>query len=134
MIGGGEVAARRILIAGGPKVGKTTLAAELEKQLGLVARHTDDLIGALDWSAASLEVSNWIDAEGAWIIEGVSVPRALRKWLERSGGKPADEVYWSMVPKVELTKGQETMAKGCETVWGPVREELVRRGVSIRYF
>lgn len=133
----------RVLVAGGPRTGKTTLADELLAQMRafgleggapLDVQHTDDLIGKLDWSAASLEVSTWIDKPGPWIIEGVAVPRALRKWLERSGGKPADVVYWSSTAKVPTTKAQEAMAKGCATVWEPVREELLRRGVGIRYF
>lgn len=128
------VASERVLIGGGPKVGKTTLASTMERNLGLVAMHTDDLIGKLDWSAASLEVSQWIDREGPWVIEGVSVARALRKWLERAAGKPAEIVFWSSMARVPRSKEQEAMAKGCETVWEPVREELVRRGVAIRYF
>lgn len=129
-----EVAVQRVLIAGGPRVGKTQLAEELAREAGIQAEHTDDLIGALDWSAASLEVSRWLDRPAPWIIEGVAVPRALRKWLERSSGKPADVVYWSSTPKVPTTKAQDAMAKGCATVWEPVREELLRRGVSVRYF
>lgn len=126
----------RILIAGWPKAGKTTLAQRMseEAEAGFVVRHTDDLISTHDWSAASLEVSTWMDAPGPWIIEGVSVPRALRKWLERSPGKPADIVYWSSLARVPLTPAQAAMGKGCTTVWDAVRDELVQRGVTIRTF
>lgn len=125
----------KILIAGWPKVGKTTFASSLLAQLpDSRVRHTDDLIGTLEWSAASLEVSRWIDEPGPWIIEGVSVPRALRKWLERSPGLPADIMYWSSTPRIPLNPGQSAMGKGCNAVWDVVREELVRRGLEIRYF
>jgi hypothetical protein len=130
----------RILIAGGPKVGKTTLSGELQTLMyskhgaPTSVQHTDDLIDALDWSAASLEVASWMDMSGPWIIEGVAVPRALRKWLVRSSGKPADVVYWSIANKIPLTKGQLAMAKGCLSVWNEVREELMLREVEIRYF
>lgn len=127
-------ATARILIAGGPRCGKTTLAEDLARAAGIQAEHSDDLIGVLDWSSASLEVSRWIDRTGPWIVEGVAVVRALRKLLERSSGKPAEFVYWSLSPKAPTTKAQDAMGKGCATAWEPVREELQRRGVSIRYF
>lgn len=118
----------RIAIAGGPRCGKTTLAASFGE-----ARHTDDLIGSKDWSAASAEVATWFDADDPWIIEGVAVPRALRKWLiAHPDGKPCDVVHWLITPHVPLTKGQLGMLRGCETVWREIVGELTRRGVEIR--
>jgi adenylate kinase family enzyme len=121
----------KILIAGGPKVGKTTLAHALSSiHLGIL--HGDDLIGKLDWSEASEEISRWIDYPGQWIIEGVQVGRALRKWLNRNPeGKPADIIYYSFDPWITLTNGQSTMNKGCKTVWDEVHNELLRRGVTV---
>lgn len=119
----------RVAIAGGPRCGKTTLASAL----GVApVRHTDDLISK-GWSEASAEAATWFDETGPWIIEGVAVPRALRKWLAaHPDGKPCDIVYWLDTPHTELTKGQRGMLRGCETVWREIVGELERRGVEIR--
>lgn len=118
----------RIVIAGGPHVGKST-AADL---LGLPVRRTDDIIG-MGWSEASAEAATWFDAPGPWVVEGVATPRALRKWLAaHPHGKPCDRVYWLTTVRAPLTKpGQAAMAKGCATVWVEIEPELRRRGVEI---
>lgn len=122
----------KIIIAGGPKTGKTTLANELAEKCGHPAKHTDDLI-SLGWSEASqLCADDWLNTEGDWIIEGVATTRALRKWLQANAeGKPCDQVHYLSEPHVELTKGQQAMAKGCFTVWMEVFNELRERGVEI---
>lgn len=119
--------APRIAIGGGPRTGKTTIA----ESFGWPVRHTDDLIGKLEWSAASTEVARWMEAPGPWVIEGVAVARALRKALIMSPRKPCDLLVWLTTPHVELTAEQATMGKGCDTVLGEIRDELVRRGVTI---
>lgn len=125
----------RVLIMGGPRTGKSTFATTWESSLGVTARHTDDLIETHEWSAASAEVSTWLSAPGPWVIEGVATVRALRKWLQANPeGTPADTIFWSDAPKVERSSGQETMAKGCTTVWREVLPLLEARGVSIRPF
>lgn len=117
----------RIAIAGSPQSGKTTLS----RTLNLTTKHTDDLI-ELDWSEASKKVSYWFDDLEIEIIEGVAVPRALRKWLSRNKeGKPVDKVIYLSNSYHKLTKGQETMAKGCRTVWNEILPELLERGVVI---
>lgn len=123
----------RILIAGWPRVGKTTFAMKLGAELGIPVRHTDDVMG-LGWSESSLEVSTWLEEPGPFIVEGVSVPRALRKLIARFDGPPADVLYWRSVPWEPLTSRQEGMGKGCDTVWNEVREELVRRGMRLEAF
>ena len=66
------------------------------------------------------------------MVEGVAVPRAIRKWLARNPeGKPVDRVVWLGSPRLELSKGQTTMAKGCNTVWQQILPELRARGVEI---
>lgn len=146
----------RICIAGGPRTGKTTLAGKIAADivtmecdscgwpaaehgcatpiLGRViapVRHTDDLIH-LGWSEASAAAALWFDEPGPWIVEGVAVPRALRKWLaSHPAGKPCDVVYWLEDPHEELTPGQAAMTKGCATVWEEVADELHARGVEI---
>lgn len=120
----------RIVIAGVPRAGKTTLAATMAN-----VRHTDDLIGKLDWSAASLEVSRWLDEPPPWVIEGVAVGRALRKWLSFNPvGKPCDVAWWFGAPRVPLEPGQATMAKGCVSVWAEIEPALRARGVEIRRY
>jgi|SRR5688572_23633462 len=130
----------RICIAGGPKVGKTTFGVALGKVTNVGVSHTDDTKFAASWSEQSEMVAGWFDVEGPWIIEGVAVPRALRKWLQAhpwdgktvDAPRPCDIVYWLHRAVAERTKGAESMAKACETVWSEVVDELQRRGVEVR--
>jgi hypothetical protein len=119
----------RVVIAGGPRCGKS----QLSRALGVPrVRGTDELIG-LGWSEASLAASRWFDEPGRWICEGVAMPRALRKWLAaHPTGTPADLIVWLGNPVVARVPGQESMAAGCLTVWKQIRPELFRRGVRIR--
>lgn len=118
----------RIAIAGGPRAGKTTAAEGLHG----CCVHTDSLIGDLEWSEASERVSEWFDDCTVDVIEGVAVPRALRKWLDRNPtGKPVDRVIYITGAKRTLTDGQARMSKACRTVWEQVLPELERRGVAI---
>lgn len=119
----------KLAIAGIPKSGKTTISDKISP--GTKVFHTDDLIKTHSWSEASLEVSNWFKIKGDWIIEGVAVPRALRKWLAANKDKPCDKILWLEKPHEELNKGQLTMAKGCITVMDEIRPELIKRGVEI---
>lgn len=140
----------RIVIAGGPRTGKTSLAGRLGRtEIPLVlepdhppvcmpgpsfpdVRHTDDLIH-LGWSEASAAAALWLDAPGPWIVEGVAAVRALRKWLAgHPEGRPCDVVYWLIEPVVPVTPGQAAMARGCATVWNEIRDALQSRGVGIR--
>lgn len=123
----------RILISGGPKTGKTTFANTFES-LGYRVRHTDDVMNTHDWSAASTEVATWLPSDGRTVIEGVSIFRALRKWLATNpDGKPCDVLYVMWKSFVEYSKGQASMAKGCSTVFCEISGELLRRGVRIEY-
>lgn len=125
----------RILIAGGPRVGKTTLGLTLSERLGVDLRSTDDLIATHAWSEASAEVARWLDEPGSFVIEGVAIPRALRKWFAaHPEGAPADTLHWGMTARVALTPGQLAMTKGSLTVWREVSSELRRRGVRIETF
>jgi adenylate kinase family enzyme len=123
----------RILIAGVPRSGKTTLSARLAAESpGTRVLHTDDLIATHDWSAASAQAALWMEGDD-FIAEGVAIPRALRKFFAaHPAWSPAGVVYWLGVPYETLTKGQAAMARGCETVWAEVVGELMRRGVVIR--
>jgi hypothetical protein len=96
-------------------------------------RHTDDLIGVLDWSGCSHRIAfDWFAQPGPWIIEGVAVGRALRKWLAANPeGKPCDEVILLWSPRVTLTPKQAVMAKGCTKVWLEIAGRIKARGVKI---
>lgn len=122
----------RVAILGAPKTGKSTYAAKRAAASGGPVRHTDDVI-KLGWSEASAHVSEWFDAPGPWIVEGVAVARALRKWLERNAtGRPVDElILTSNSPFCAHSPGQASMAKGIDTVLDEILPALERRGVKV---
>jgi adenylate kinase family enzyme len=120
------MAGRRIVIGGGPRVGKTTLADEIDAS----ARHADDVID-MGWSAASAEVARWMTDPGPWVIEGTATVRALRKALASSSDAPCDTLIWLREPRVPRQPEQEPMAAQCETFLAEIRGELVARGVEI---
>lgn len=134
----------RIVILGGPRTGKTTLAeriaAEVEQRHARAGtshgpvRHTDDLIH-LGWSEASQHVADeWLTQPGPWIIEGVAVTRALRKWRDAHPGEapPVDRVIVLWHPHEVLLPGQVAMAKADLKRW---REDvgpwLLEHGVEV---
>jgi hypothetical protein len=127
----------RIVILGGPKCGKTTLAnAVRDRTPGLLVRRSDDLVARLDWSARSAHIATeWLGQPGPWICEGVAMARGLRKWLRANrDGRPCDHVAHSHTPMVHLTAGQHVMLRGCLTVFSEILPELVERGVDLRDF
>jgi len=80
-------------------------------------------------------VSHWIEEPGPWVIEGVTVVRALRKWLAaHPTGAPADVLYVSEEPKVRLTPQQAAMGKGFTKIWCEVSDELRARGLAPQLF
>ena len=117
----------RILIAGGPKTGKTTLA----KTLSLPVLSTDSLIGQAAWGEDSDIVLEWMHEIDPWVIEGVTVVRAARKWLKLETGAPCDQIYFLSESFEPLKKNQQSMAAGIRTIWREIRGELLDRGVDI---
>jgi hypothetical protein len=71
-------------------------------------------------------VSGWFDAPGPWVIEGVAIPRALRKWMNNNPGlpPPVDKIIVLYTPFEVLTKGQESMGKGIDTVLNEIQPWL----------
>ena len=124
---------QRLVIIGGPHVGKTTLSERLSVEHGVTnVRHSDD-VKHLGWSESSAEASNWFNAQGDWIIEGVQMARALRKWLAANPDEilDADILILDQVFGEILLPGQEAMRKGVHTVFRQIESELIRRGARI---
>jgi hypothetical protein len=131
----------RILITGPSGSGKTYLADALGLIEDAAVWHTDDA-AKLGWSEASEEVAGWLDRPGPWIIEGVAVPRALRKWGVKMGAARVAGVSWQLSPRNRppppcdqlivlrhrrpeagpAKAGHEAMAKGLFTVLDEVLE------------
>ena len=112
----------RIVICGWPASGKSRHAEELSSKLGIEVKHTDSLVRTHSWSDASEAASHWFDQPGPWIIEGVAVPRALRKWQARHPDEdpPFDQFILMPIPdekiQADMKAGQITMGKGHDTV------------------
>lgn len=134
-----DLAEKRIVIVGGPKTGKTTLAEQLMLSTDLEIDHvfhTDDLIGTHTWADVPEAIIEWMRRPGPWVIEGVQTARGLRRWmktLDPAVPLPVDLVIVKTTPFVELTKGQASMMKGVMTVWKEV-EPLLGSVVDVVYW
>lgn len=117
----------KILIIGGPRTGKTTLASELGESDGLPVHHLDDLSDR-EWSTQSDIIADELSHDGPWIKEGVAGVRGLRKWLERNPDKVPDfEVVHLSEPKAEQSAGQAAMHKGHQKIYSEVEREISYR-------
>lgn len=124
----------RTIICGSPKAGKTTRAKELllTAAPGTFLWHLDTLIASHAWSEQSDVACAYLDSPIPWIVEGCAAVRALRKWLARNPqGKPCDTIVRLTEPRIELTKGQETLRKGERTIWLEIAPQLELRGVHV---
>lgn len=125
----------KIAICGGPRTGKSTHALELNKSLALPVRATDDLMHQ-QWDTVSDVIAGWFDEPDSMIIEGVRAIHGLRKWLtSHPTGKPCDKLIWMSHPKTELTKGQLSMHRGCNTIFieQGIQGILLLRGVELEF-
>ena len=115
---------QRIAIAGGPKVGKSTLSnAGIATGHRIV--HTDDLISRFSWDDAPLEIISICSKLPRFVVEGVQVPRALRK------GLAVDVVVWLGDPKAPQTDRQVSMGKGVKTVLDDWRANFNPAGIPV---
>lgn len=118
----------RTLIIGGPGTGKTTLAASMGEY-----RSSDEVMH-LGWSESSAEVANWFNEPGPWVIEGVAVPRALRKWMQANPGMPppVDRVIYLQTVHRRLSPQAKAMGKGVNTVLNQIMPWLSLTRVEIK--
>ena len=122
---------KRIAITGGPGTGKSTFALDLSAVTGAPIKHTDRLI-SLGWSPGVMQAARWFDAEGSWVVEGVTVPHALAKWLEvNPTGKPVDVLLFRSTIHRTQSPRQKALDKGIRSVMKKIFHDLRKRGVQI---
>lgn len=102
---------KRIAIAGGPLTGKTTIAVGVSDR---PVYHTDEYMD-LPWSEQPLQWLTRLENEPCYVLEGVQVPRTLRKGLQ------VDAVVWLEEAKVQISPKQTSMAKAVRTVYNEWR-------------
>lgn len=128
----------RIIILGGPRTGKTTLASRVALDCGIkVVYHTDALIPGRNWAdqgeaALNLLCRAHTDHE-QFVYEGVLAVRALSRWLKTQPGKPCDRVIVLTVPKVPQSPEQQRFMKGIMTQFQPLVPALRALGVEIEW-
>lgn len=130
---------KRIAITGGPRTGKTTLAGKLARDTGLPLIATDDFKD-MGWSEASAHVADLLSKSESAVVEGVAVPRALRKMLAANPDeRPVDKLIvveptrrWHE-KHAPQSSGQKAMGKGVHTVLDEILPDLRALGVQIEW-
>lgn len=138
----------RIVLIGGPLRGKSTLAKRIRDQYGVptfcgdaksMVREPDAMTTyvpeGIGWSESSLYVAeNWLSRPGPWCCEGVSMARALRKFINinTNFAETLDDAIIIYIASAcsTVTPKQESMAKGVESVWREIFTDF-KRVVSI---
>lgn len=121
---------QRVVIVGGPRVGKSTLS----KTFDCYVRHSDDLIDSgLDWSTQSARLANeMVTTDGPWCFEGVRLVHALRKaLLLRPGHRFCEKVIVLTQPHEQLSTSQAGFGKGIMKVWREIEGELRGLGIEV---
>lgn len=127
---------QRVIIVGGPRRGKSTLAAELrlptfctdpastllEAPRPGVTYLPEGLEASGDRGAAQWVVDNWLSKPGPWCVEGWLTARALRRWKRPE--PPADRIIVLLDARCLTTAAQAAMTKGVRTVWTQVQHRF----------
>lgn len=133
---------QQIVLIGGARVGKSTLAAHFRSQgiptycgdpLSKVKDPEEDvtyLPEGMTWSDSSSYIAaNWFSMPSGWCCEGIAMVRALRKWVEMVDYDPLTisnlRVIYLKTPAIdqrEMLPGQLTMLKAVETIWQGIKE------------
>jgi hypothetical protein len=110
---------RRIAIVGGPRTGKSTLAAQVRDRPVIATDDTKDH----PWEDQPEIAKRRVEGHESFCLEGVQAARALRKGLE------VDAIIVLTEPKEARSKGQRAMAAGQEKI---IREALAMHpGVTV---
>lgn len=132
---------RRVLVVGGPRRGKSTLAQRLRSSVNAVVIPTfcgdpvslvkdpepgvTYLPEGLSWSDSSQYIAdNWLMLPGPWCCEGIAMARAVRKLVnsERSAVLDGVDIVVLTDAIAEESSGQSIMAKSVMTVWAEVAD------------
>lgn len=134
----------RIVIVGGPRCGKSTLARELAgparifcgdplskvKEPRLLVNYLPEGLG-FDSESSQWIVDHWLPMPGPWVLEGHVMARVLRKWLKTAplgeidlSRFPCDRVivFLEQRPELELLKGQVSLHKAVMTEWSEIAD------------
>jgi len=129
----------RTIIIGGPMSGKSTYASKLgvphyctdPKSLSReVLPNATYLPEGLGWSEGSEFIEReWFTNPGPWVIEGVAVVRALRKFIKNNPGlspsdQPCEEIIFMHGGKT-TSQGQDSMIKSINTIWDEISGNFV---------
>lgn len=127
----------RVIIVGGPRLGKSTLARSY-RAAGVPTFCGDPvemvkepepgvtyLPSGMDWSQGSTYVAErWFTMPGSWVCEGQIMARALRKWTRDE--PPANQIIvLQNEPLVPPTAGQAAMIKAVRTVWDEIKHRFL---------
>jgi len=109
---------KKIAIVGRPKVGKTTLAKKMAKELDLNLIHTDDIIGDVSFIDADKHMIEKVRDQESYIVEGVQVSRMLRRGEKEGSWKPDKLIIVDATHKVKPKhKGLASLCKDPVDVW-----------------
>jgi hypothetical protein len=130
----GNMKNERVIIVGGPRRGKSTLAkafaltgytvrcgdplSKVKEPLPGVQYLPEGIPISGDDGAAQWVADNWFTLPGPWVCEGWVMARALRRWVALRSIMPVDRIIVLDRPAfTEELKGQASMHKAVMTVW-----------------
>lgn len=123
----------KIIIAGSSRTGKSVLANELKRKLGIKLISTDSYINSFSWSDTPEAIINDIKDLDSYILEGIQCGRVIRTAEKLGIDLGYDTVYCLFSEWSELNKGQLTQKKGCQTIWKDCVPILNAAGIDCIY-